>query len=407
MRIVLAPEGTRGDLEPMLALGDGLRLRGHDVVVCTPPNFAARVGSRGLGFRPVGCDVQEHLQGEARAILGGPLRLIGAAHRYTDASVRAQFEALPEAAEGADLIVGAGVQLAAPSIAERLGVPYRYVIYCPGLLPSREHGPAILPVQPIPPWARRLAWWFARGPFTTAMGWLVNRERRAMGLAPVRDGYTHLLGERPILAADREVAPTPRDTPYDVVQTSSLQPATAAPLPEKLVDFLEAGSAPVYFGFGSMPDPDPTTTTRTLLRAIEHLGCRALLSSGWAGLGDGALPEGVMQLGDVDHRSLFPRCAAVVHHGGAGTTTAATRAGTPQIVAPHVLDQFYWSDRVRSTGLGVAAPRRSQLTSAALVGVLREVLENELLIERCADVAERIRERLGEEAHPAEVLLSR
>ncbi len=407
MRIVLAPEGTRGDVEPMLVLGDALRLRGHDAVVCAPPNFADRVAARGLGFRPVGCDVRAHLQGEARAILGNPFQFVAAAHRYTDASVRAQFEALPEAAEGADLIVGAGVQLAAASVAERLGVPYRYVIYCPALLPSREHGPAILPTQPIPAWARRFAWWFARVPFTKVMGRLLNRERRALGLPRMRDAYSHLLGDRPLLAADREVAPTPRDTPYPVEQTASLQAATTAPLPEKLVDFLEAGEAPVYFGFGSMPDPDPAETTRTLLRAIEHVGCRALLSSGWAGLGDGALPEGVMQLGDVDHKSLFPRCAAVVHHGGAGTTTAATRAGVPQIVTPHVLDQFYWADRVRMNGLGVAAPRRTKLDAAALVGALRAVLENEFLIDRCAEVAERIRERMFEEPHPIESLLSR
>lgn len=406
MRIVLAPEGTRGDLDPMLALADALQLRGHETVVCAPPNFADRVAARGLAFRPVGCDVQAYLQGEAQAILGGALRLVAAAQRYTDASVRAQFAALPAAAEGADLIVGAGVQLAAASVAEQLGISYRYVVYCPALLPSREHAPAILPVQPIPPWARRIAWWFARGPFAAAMGRPLNRERRAMGLAPVRDAYGHLLGARPLLAADREVAPLPRDTPCAARQTASLQPATAAPLPEKLVDFLEAGEAPVYFGFGSMPDPEPNATTRTLLRAIEHIGCRALLSSGWARLGDGPLPEGVMQLGDVDHRSLFPRCAAVVHHGGAGTTIAAARAGTPQIVSPHVLDQFYWSDRVRDAGLGVVAPRRSKLSAAGLVGVLREVLDNEFLIDRCQDVAARVRERLLEEPHPAEALLS-
>jgi UDP:flavonoid glycosyltransferase YjiC (YdhE family) len=405
MRIVLASEGTRGDLYPMLVLGEALRRQGHDPVVCAPPNFDAVVRARGMAFLPVGCDVRDYLRTEARAITGSTLRFLSVARRYSLESVRAQFAALPAAADGADLIVGAGVQLAAASVAELHGIPYRYAIYCPALLPSREHAPAILPIQPIPAWARRFAWWFARGPLTATVGLLVNRERRALGMSRISDTYRHLVGERALLAADREIAPVPIDSPYIVEQTSALQPDGGAPLPEKLGSFLDAGPPPVFFGFGSMPDPDPSATTRLLLQVIESVGCRALLSSGWAEIGEGALPEGVMQVGDVDHARLFPRVAAVVHHGGAGTVTTAARAGAPQVVVPHVLDQFYWADRVRMLGIGVVAPRRSKLEAATLDAALREVLDNEALAERSADVAARIRERVRTEAHPAERLL--
>ena len=103
-----------------------------------------------------------------------------------------------------------------------------------------------------------------------------------------------------------------------------------------------------------MPDPDPRTTTDGLLAAIEAIGCRALISRGWAGLGEAALPEHVMVVGSVSHARLFPRVAAVVHHGGAGTTHTAARAGVPQVVVPHLLDQYYFARRVHD--LGVAPP---------------------------------------------------
>jgi len=120
-----------------------------------------------------------------------------------------------------------------------------------------------------------------------------------------------------------------------------LHPFEPGPLPEKLEAFLDAGEPPVYVGFGSMTDPDPAAATRVVLEAVARAGVRAVLSRGWAGLGGVPLPSEVMEIGPVSHASLFARVAAVVHHGGAGTTTTAARAGAPQILVPHILDQFH------------------------------------------------------------------
>jgi len=144
-----------------------------------------------------------------------------------------------------------------------------------------------------------------------------------------------------------------------------------------------------------MTDPAPGATTALLLDAIASLGCRALLARGWAGLAEGPLPEGVMAVGSVSHAALFPRVAAVVHHGGAGTTTTAARAGAPQLILAHVLDQFYWAKRVEELGLGPPALPRRRLTARSLARALALLLDNEVVTERARELGARLRgERL-------------
>jgi len=174
----------------------------------------------------------------------------------------------------------------------------------------------------------------------------------------------------------------PDDCAFAVDQIRCRHPLEGEPLPRKLEGFLESGPPPVYLGFGSMTDPDPARTTQRLLDAITRLGCRALISKGWAGIGDGALPEGVMAIGAVSHASLFPRLAAVVHHGGAGTTHAAARAGVPQVIVAHVLDQFYFARRIHDLGVGPPAIPRARLTPERLAETLRATLDNDIVHER-------------------------
>jgi UDP:flavonoid glycosyltransferase YjiC (YdhE family) len=147
-----------------------------------------------------------------------------------------------------------------------------------------------------------------------------------------------------------------------------------------------------------MTDPEPDRTTRLLLDAISDLGCRALISEGWAGYGRVALPDGVQAVGSVSHAELFPRVAAVVHHGGAGTTTMAARSGVPQLVVPHGADQFYWGKRVRLLGLGPPPLPRRRLTRERLARLLAQMLDNEVLAERARELGARLRSRLGPEA---------
>ncbi len=391
MRILLCAEGTRGDVHPLLALGSALADAGHTIRVCAPPVFADAVALRGFEFRSSGLDVVDMIESNAAAIVGAGARLVLAHHRLGNQLLAQGFGATVEAAQDCDFILAAGVQFAAATAAELHGVPYRYVMFTPALLPSDEHAPALLP-NPLPRWATRLAW-RALPTLMTPIVRHIARDRARYGLGPPGDPFDYVIGPRPaLLAADAELVGSPRYHRHRVVTIGALQDDAHASLPEKLERFLEAGPPPVYIGFGSMSDPAPEETSARLIEALQIAGARGVISSGWAGLGSVALPEDVMQVGDVSHTTLFPRCAAVVHHGGAGTTTRAARAGVPQVVVPHLLDQHDFARRVHAAGLSPPPLRRRGLRGDALGAAIRGALDNVLGAERARRLGERLRD---------------
>ena len=388
MRFALAAEGSRGDVQPMVGLAARLVERGHQAVVCAPPDLRHLVEERGLEYRPLGTDVHRFLGESADSLRGGAFAAGQLAKRMFQRILEEQFEALPRATAGAEMIIGAGAQFAGPSVAEIRGIPYRSVHYCPAVLRSAHYPPPILPNQSLPHWMNRLAW----SGFMVFQGQLlrgkINRHRAALGLGPVSDTYRYLISERPLLAADAALAPAPDDVPMEVDQVGYLLPKDESPLPPKLESFLQAGPRPVFLGFGSMMDSDPAGTTHLLLDAVERVGCRAILARGWAGLGEGALPESVYGAGPLPHASLFPRVAVVVHHGGAGTTTTVARSGVPQIIVPHLLDQHYWGHRTYLLGVSPPPLPRMKLSAARLAELISASLENELLAGRARELAE-------------------
>jgi UDP:flavonoid glycosyltransferase YjiC (YdhE family) len=375
----------------MVALAARLAEHGQEAVVCAPPDMRRFVEERGLEYRPLGTDTHRFLAENADAFLRGAVASGQLARRRFPQILEEQFHALPRAAAGADMIIGAGVQFAGPSVAESWGIPYRPVVYCPAVFPSADYPPPVLPNQSLPRWVNRLAW---RG-FLRFQQWVlrddINRHRAALGLAPVSDTYRYLITARPLLAADVALAPAPDDAPVTVEQVGYLHPKDETPLPPKLESFLQAGPPPVYLGFGSMVDPNPAGTTRLVLDAVERAGCRAILARGWARLGDGPLPDAVFGAGPLPHASLFPRLAAVVHHGGAGTAATAARSGVPQIVIPHLLDQHYWGHRLHLLGVAPPPLPRLKLSAAGLAELIEASVDNELLGDRARELAQRLR----------------
>ncbi len=391
MRIVLAADGTRGDVQPMIELGVRLATAGHDVVLCASTDFAAQAASCGVRFVSGGNSPRDFLAEHAGVIERHPARALAEGIRYLRQHFETRLAALVDLARGADLVVGAGAEMAASSAAEVNGAAYRYVVYCPVMFPSREHGPIFTPWQGLPGWVNRVLWPLVLKPISLSLRSVLRPPRRRLGLDPRADMLSLLLGSRPLLAVDPSLGRAPADVRFPVDQMASLHPVDGEPLPAKLESFLEAGPPPVYLGFGSMPDPDPAGTTRTLVDAVTRVGCRAVIGAGWAELGDGPLPEGVIAIEAVSHPTLFPRCAAVVHHGGAGTTTTAGRAGVPQIVVPHIADQFYWARRVAQLGVAVPAMARRRLDAAGLAAALETILDNEIIGERARDLGAQLR----------------
>jgi vancomycin aglycone glucosyltransferase len=404
LRVALAVEGTRGDVHPLLALAESLREEGHRPVVCGPLDAAPAAAERGLAFRPVGLDVRAYLTRHASLMHSRAASVSRWAARHLREQLPRHFRDLLAASEGADLLIATGTLLAAHSVAEHHRIPFRFVAYCPALLESGAHAPAALPAPALPRIANRWLWRTTRGVMWASLAGPLSRERARLGLPPVRDVYRHALGDSPLLAADAALAPRPPEW-SSLPQIPALDPFREGPLPEKLEAFLRAGEPPVYAGFGSATDPDPRRTSELLLGAAQDAGVRLLLSSGWAGLGDLPLPEQALAIGDVAHASLFPRVAAVVHHGGAGTTTSAARAGVPQVVVPHLLDQFYWARRVRDLGLGPDPIPRRRLTRAGLALALRALRDNEWLSARAAGLGEALRDALRRREPPARAAL--
>ncbi len=391
MRIVLAGEGTRGDLQPLIELAARLSDAGHEVVLAGPPDFAAQAASRGVHFVPCGASFRDFLDEHADVLDGHPLRALKVGFRYMRDRLEMRLAILLDLIQGADLVVGGGAEMAASTAAEACGVAYRYVAYCPAMFPSRDHGPIFMPWQDLPGWLNRSVWPLVMTPITFAVRKALTPSRRRLGLDPRSDMFKLLFGTRPLLAVDPSLASAPTDAPVPIDQVASFHPLVGEALPAKLESFLDAGPPPVYLGFGSMPDTKPAETTRALVDAITRVGCRAVISAGWAELGGGALPEGVIAIEAVSHPTLFARCAAIVHHGGAGTTTTAARAGVPQIVVPHIADQFYWARRVEHLGIAAPGVTRRGLDATQLAAALEMILDNEVIAERASELGARLR----------------
>ena len=395
MRIALSAIGTRGDVQPMLALGLALRRRGHDVRMCAPPDFHDRVIDVGLPFFPVGQDMHELVTVTCPDIVRRPLAPL----RVMDEMIRFQFDDLRKACEGAEILVAAGIQAAAPSIAEVLGIPYLYAAYCPVVLRSREHPAPLFKNQNLSGPANLLSWWACERFFEFALLKGINREREKLGLAGVRRIYEHVFRTNPtLLATDPILVPAPSDGREGVLTTGFWyfeDEAGLEPLDPELRVFLASGPTPVYVGFGSMPSEDPEALTRKLVEAVMASGQRAVLHRGWAGVGGSNLPDEIHVVGSVSHPALFPRVSAVVHHGGAGTTANALRAGTPQVVVPHIVDQFYWARRVRSLGVGPPALPMHKLDPKQLGRAIRTAAQSAGLRDRAREAAVQIDARAG------------
>ena len=378
MKILISSIGSRGDVQPILALALELQALGHEPRLCVAPNFKDWIEARGIPCIPIGPDLRKLTGGAPPARLASPTpeqrRQLAA---YT---VREQFQVLSEAAKDCDLIVGAGaLQLAARSIAELLRIRYIFVTYCPAVLPSPDHPPPKMDKrypQSLPGFVNRYLWAKDRQQWDGLFGATLNEERHKVGLGPVDSVQRYVFTERPWIAADPVLAPTPSTPGMQTVQAGAWMLSDATPLPEELERFLGDGEPPVYFGFGSMRAAE--TTSRALIGAARQVGMRSIVSQGWGNLGSIDAGADCLCIGDVSHEKLLTRVAAVVHHGGAGTTTAAARAGKPQVIVPHHYDQHYWAHRTSRLGVGVLGPTRDRLDVQSIAAALQECSRGEV-----------------------------
>jgi UDP:flavonoid glycosyltransferase YjiC (YdhE family) len=404
IRIAIFTVGTEGDARPYAALGRGLAEAGHEVVVVTSREFEGLVRSQGLGFAPLTADFLEMMRRNAAVIdQRGQMALVRTLMREIRRMSKSWAAEGLAAAAGVDLVIGSGnVSLLAASVAEKLGLAYVQSELQP-FHPSRDVPPVLFRPPAVPlPGALNLAFYH----LLRMLAWRLMRRavdgvRGDLGLSPYPwFGAWHRPygGGGPVLYGfSAHVVPRQPEWPSRIAMPGYfvLKQADDYAPPPRLERFLADGPPPIYIGFGSMVSGKARDLAQIATEAVRMLGRRAVIASGWAGLGDSiGASDDILVIPGVPHDWLFPKVALAVHHCGAGTTAAAARAGIPVVPVPFVGDQFFWGWQLGR--LGVATPRleRSELTAERLAGAIR-LAEAPPMVARAAALGARLRAEDG------------
>lgn len=407
MRIAILAMGTRGDVQPYVALGKGLQEAGHAVRLVTHPNFAALVNAHGLSFYPVSGNVQDVAESEEMRVLLEKGNFLAITRKTAQEAQRAAVawaaEGLAACSDVGLIVAGIGGLYLGIALAEKLNLPLVEAYVAP-FTPTNAFPGVVLPrtVSRLGGAANRFSHHLVRQMmwqgFRTADK-QVRQKVLDLPAAPFWGPYdAGRLRPAPVLYGfSPSVIAKPPDWGANTHVTGYwfLESAAVWTPPDALEAFLQDGPTPVYVGFGSMSNRRPEEMAALILQALEQSQQRAILMAGWGGLRQAALPDTVLMVDSIPHAWLFPRVAAVVHHGGAGTTAAGLRAGVPSIIVPFFGDQAFWGERVAALGVGPNPIPRKQLTAERLAQALQQAVHNQTMRRRAADLGERIRAEDG------------
>jgi UDP:flavonoid glycosyltransferase YjiC (YdhE family) len=401
MKIAIHTLGTRGDIQPYLALALGLKAAGHDVLMAAPSQFEAMIGTRGIGFA--------HLPGEYLDLMDSPegkSAMTGAGGfaagfklmKYFKPIARKQLSEEWGAARefNPDLIIYHPKAVAAPHIAEKLSCASVLASPLPGFTPTTAFASPLMPWRSLGP-LNRLSHTVMAGSADTLFRGLVG-EWRVSELELERRPSRPLRPRATLYAYSEHVLPVPADWPQNVAVTGYwvLRDDSGWQPDEALQRFLSAGDPPVYVGFGSMPGVDPAALTEAIVDSLAQARCRGVLATGGGALGASARPaDHVHFIEGAPHEALFPLMSACVHHGGAGTTGASLRAGKPTIVCPFFGDQPFWARRVEELGVGPAPRPIKQLSTEWLSAAIEQATNDAGMRRRAEALGGKIRNEDG------------
>lgn len=402
--IAIVASGTRGDVQPYIALGTGLQAAGYQVRLMTSDNFAPLVTGAGLTFCSTGTSVEELLQRpEWRKTIdsGNFLTILARMRTEMRRAAVETAQRVPALLRGSDLIItGMSGLTGVSAIAEKLGIPVIEAYVFP-FTPTRTFPSPLVPNLPIGGILNRLSFHAMRQIFWQNFKAADSTTRQQLGLkpAPFWGPFRALdRSEMPVLYGySPQVLPRPHDwaARYEVTGYWHLEGASDWEPPAELVQFLEAGPPPVYIGFGSMGSKDPAAAGRLAVETLARSGQRGILAAGWGGIQADELPRTVHLISSVPHDWLFPRMAAVVHHGGAGTTAAGLRAGVPSVLVPFMGDQPFWGQRVAMLGVGPTPIPRKGLSAERLAAAIGEAISNTAMRQRSSKLGQILRAEDG------------
>lgn len=404
-QLVLLASGTRGDVQPMVALGLGLQQAGYDVSILTHPLFAPLVRAYGLQFVPLHANpndlfAEPDLQG-ALTLRNGLVRGVRTSLRYIQRARSVYARMLHEAwlaCRHADGLLVSLPTLWGQQIADALGIPCVWTLTQP-LTPTRHFVTPFAPLSlPLGGAGNLLSHRLIDASLWLPWRGVLNRWRRDdLHVPPLRHAgpFTAAGQDATVLYGfSPQVVPRPSDWPprHQIVGPWPLDPPPGWLPPADLASFVQ-GEPPVVIGFGSMDLPDPTIVARTALEALALAKLRGVLQLPPVPLS--VDPRRALLAGPVPHAWLFEQAAAVVHHGGAGTTAAGLRAGVPSVIMPFGIDQFFWARRVVSLGVGVASVGQRSLTAQTLAAALLAAIGDRALRDRAARLGAQIRAEDG------------
>lgn len=403
MRLLLFGFGSRGDVQPLVALGKGLQHAGYDTAIAAGINFRAWIEGEGLRYEPVHVDIETYMQTDVgREWLGNssPRSELKNMKRMADTIAPTVADDIMAMIDRNDVFISGLLTVEAlETVARARGKRHLIALLSP-FAPTRSGAAGLQALLPRTDSIINRWWGYVielmlfealRGPSDAV--------RSRLGLPrATRADFLRAWNQTPaLLGVSPLVTPPPPDWDAHIRTTgywfldapSDWQPSPA------LDAFLAAGPPPVYIGFGSMSNRDPQATTQAMIDALKQTGQRGIIHSGWAGLHAEDLPPDIFLLDYAPHDWLFPRMAAVVHHGGAGTTAAGLRAGVPSVVVAHIGDQWYWGRRIHELAAGPVPLRRHQLSADRLAAAICAMLTDRAMQGRAAALGERIRAEDG------------
>ncbi len=404
MKITIAAIGSRGDIQPYIALGVALRRAGHDVALSAPAMFRDLTASYNLQHLPVNVNPQQIMEQpsmQAAAKSGNPFRLMRSMFREGLPLIRRYLEEVYENCRDCDAVILTQIPFGAFDAAEKRNIPFIQA----GLGPLYPTSAFPMIGLNFPNWRigliNRFTYGLADQAFWQFFRPFQNKWRKEkLGLPPLPFGgpAARIRKNAPtVLGYSSAVVPPPADWPSGVRATGYwfLDAPDGWQPPAGLTAFLDSGPKPVFVGFGSMPDADVRKTTQLIVDAVQMSGVRCVLQRGWSGLGSEQLPGTVLPVDSIPHSWLFPRMAAVVHHGGAGTTAAGLRSGVPSIPIPYAADQFFWAQQVAILGVGPKSVSYHALTAEKLAGMIQRSIADSEMRERAAAFGRRIESEHG------------
>lgn len=396
MKFCILTIGTRGDVQPYIALGLGLKAVGHEVTVSTLKEFKSFVNQYGLFHDNLRGDFLKVAQSTIGENGGNQFQRI---RQYVEMAKDTLADEWASA-QKADVLIYNPAAIGGFHVAEKLNIPTFAAFPTPLYSPTKEFPNPFLPFHNLGPFNKLSHKFFAKlGPVMYRNP--INQFRKdVLGLPPAKG--ENILHDKPITklyAYSETIVPRPADWDESSIVTGYWfldAPTSWQPDPE-LVKFFQEGSTPVYIGFGSMFIGGGKQKTEIVLEALRLAGQRGVIATGWGGLTKENKSNDIFVLDAVPHDWLFPKVAAIIHHGGAGTTGAALRAGKPQIICPFVGDQFFWGRRVADLGISPLPIPQIKLTAEKLADAIKYAITNSNLQQRASSIGETIRAENGVE----------